>query len=259
MKQGVKRYLRAAQTHFPFVLPLKFGTYNACTKRLGMFMDRDFRALARLQPVGLALDIGGNWGQSVHALKFCCKPRQIVTFEPNSELAGRLHKRFARDRSVEVETCALSHEEGTFRFYIPRYRNFLFDGLSSLDKTEAYGWLNERRMARFDASKLRIEEHEVPVKKLDDYNLAPDVVKIDVQGAEHAVVRGGIRTFRTYRPATIVESPSAELIGEFAAFGMAPYYFDGRTLKAHKGRWKNSIFLTQEQASRVAGYRTLVS
>ena len=259
MKQSVKRYLRAAQTHFPFVLPLKFGTYNVCTARFGMFMDHDFRALARLQPVGLALDIGGNWGQSVHALRFCCKPRQIVTFEPNLELAGRLHRRFARDRSVKVETCALSHEEGTFRFYIPRYRNFMFDGLSSLDKSEAHGWLNAGRMARFDASKLRIEEREVPVKKLDDYDLAPDVVKIDVQGAEHVVVRGGMRTFRKYRPATIVESPSAELTEEFGRLGMAPYYFDGRALKPHTGLWKNTIFLTQEQASRVAGDRMSMS
>ena len=256
MTQGLKRQLRATQTYFPFMLPLKFKATNFCTRRFGMFIDRDFFALSRLQPVGLALDIGGNWGQSIEALKFCCRPREIVTFEPNLKLAHHLAKRFSRESSVRVEARALAEEAGRMRFHIPHYRGWTFDGLASLDRTEASDWLDTRRMARFDPAKVRIEEQEVEVRRLDDYGFAPDVVKIDVQGAEHAVVRGGIEMFREYRPATIVEAPSCELVAEFADLGMAPYYFDGEKLWDHSGGgWKNTLFLTREQAERVGARR----
>lgn len=72
-----------------------------------------------------------------------------------------------------------------------------------------------------------------------------------MQGAEHAVVRGGIETFRKYRPANIVEAPSPDLVSEFAGLRMRPYYFDGRNLCADTGNWKNTLSLTDEQAARV--------
>jgi FkbM family methyltransferase len=252
MNEAIKRQLRSVQTHFPFIRPLKFHAYNAMTRHLGLRISSDFQALRHLGPIDLALDIGGNWGQSIYALKRCCNPAQIVSFEPNAELAARLQREFSADAGVTIETCGLADTDGSFELFVPRYRNFVYDGLASNDREEALTWLNPVRMARFDAAKLRIDSQQVQLRRLDDLHLAPQVVKIDVQGVEDAVVRGGRAMFTTHRPASIVEAPSPDLCAFFALIGMQAWFFNGRDLVAHDGKWKNVLFLTQEQVDRIA-------
>jgi FkbM family methyltransferase len=43
------------------------------------------------------------------------------------------------------------------------------------------------------------------IKRLDDLDLSPDVIKIDVEGAELFAFRGGMETLRKYRPAVFSE------------------------------------------------------
>ncbi len=111
-------------------------------------------------------------------------------------------------------------------------------------------FLNERWLARFDRSKLSCRSFDVTVRRLDDFNLAPDVVKIDVQGLELSVVRGGIETFRRNRPVTIIEMPPPELITLLGELDLHPYYFDGTRLNPFRRQWKNALFLTPEHVAR---------
>ena len=59
------------------------------------------------------------------------------------------------------------------------------------------------------------EKIVVPVRTADslirDGTARPDVVKIDVEGAELLVLRGAAETLRVTRPITIVEAHSASL------------------------------------------------
>jgi FkbM family methyltransferase len=215
-------------------------------------MDSDFLALAKLGPVRLALDIGGNWGQSIYALQRCCKPSKIISFEPNCELAGRLRKVFAADPAVEIRWQALADQAGEMPLYVPRYGNYIYDGLASIDEHEARSWLNADRMVWFDPAMVHVDHSMVPVVTLDSLALAPDVVKIDVQGAEEMVVRGGMETFTKHCPASIIEAPSPALTGLLGDIGMNPYWFDGHQLREHDGRWKNTLFLTDELATRIS-------
>lgn len=50
-----------------------------------------------------------------------------------------------------------------------------------------------------------IEGDDVEVVTLDSLRLAPDFVKIDVEGMEYAVLIGGEQTIRTYRPVVMLE------------------------------------------------------
>lgn len=247
----LKSQLRFLQTRFPGLRPLKFRFKNLLTKEFGLSMDRDFKALAALRPVGLVLDIGGNWGQSIYAIKRCCSPQKIISFEPNGDLARRLEATFSRDPAVEVRNLALSDKPGSLSLFVPRYGKFIYDGLASIDREEAYNWLNEKTIIPFDPGKLHLDECTVDVLTLDELDLAPEVVKIDVQGAEDAVVRGGMRTFERFRPASIIEAPSAQLTGVLGDIGLKPYFYDGSNLIVHDGRWKNTLFLTDEQADLV--------
>lgn len=247
----MKRLLRSAQTFLPFIRPLKFDGYNLLTRTLGWRMDIEFRLLEKLRPVGLVLDIGGNWGQSIYAFKRTARPARIVSFEPNRVLCDRLGSKFARDASVEIENYALAEQDGAFDLYIPRYRGFIYDGLASLDEQQARNWLNPRRVAGFDPALLRIDTQKVAVRRLDDFGLSPDVVKMDVEGGEEAVVRGGLETYRRTRPASIVESPSDSLVDLFAEFDLKPYGYDGRRLLDRWQGRRNVIFLNDDHRSRM--------
>ncbi|RPF71510.1 FkbM family methyltransferase [Aurantiacibacter spongiae] len=243
------------QTKFPSVRPAKFAFQNFLTRAFGLHMDIDFRVLSALRPIGLALDIGGNWGQSIHALQRCASPGRILSFEPNRELADRLAARFTRDDTVDVVSKALADKSGQMTLYVPRYGRYSYDGLASIDREEARSWLNPKTMSWFDENAMELDEHVVEVIRLDDLRLSPDVVKIDVQGAEELVVRGGIETFERHRPVSIIENPSAPLTRLLGELGLDPYAFDGRKLCPHDGTWKNTIFMSETDAKRVSASR----
>lgn len=238
--------LRSLQSRMPFIRPLKFGLYNAATRSLGWHIEPEFKLLGRMAPITLAVDIGGNWGQSIWALRRIAKPSRIISFEPDAYLANRLRRTFANDPSVCIYACAIAERPGSFPLYTPKYRNFIYDGLASLNREEAEGWLT-KRMAAFDPAQLSIMEQTVEVKTLDSFDLVPDVVKIDVQGAEYQAVKGGIETFRRATPVTIVESPSPALVELFSTLGMSAYAFVRGALKQD---WKNStnvLFLSPQR------------
>ena len=101
-KRSVAPFLRAAQSHFPFLRPLKFATYNLAMRYPGLRMDAEFRLLSRMK-ADLAVDVGGNSGQSILAFKRVAAPKRIVCFEPSAVLARRLKRIFRGDRTVRVE------------------------------------------------------------------------------------------------------------------------------------------------------------
>lgn len=247
MKNTIKRELRDLQTLAPFIRNAKFSAYNAGARLAGMFVEPEFKLLSRLPPGGLALDIGGNWGQSVVALKKYARPDKIVTFEPNPILAARIARIYANNPDVDVQQVALSEEKGEFSLYIPRYRQFVYDGLASLDRDEAEKWLNDERMARFDPAKLAIQACEVKVTNLDSFNFSPDIIKIDVQGLEESVARGGIETIRRSRPLMIVEAPTDGFIELAAQAGLTAFRWDGSRLLEHDSTGTNTIFLSPER------------
>jgi FkbM family methyltransferase len=241
--------LRLAQTYLPFLRPLKFGAYNMGTRLFGWRVDPEFHLLSRVGPISEVIDIGGNWGQSICALQRAVSPRRIVSFEPNAVLAQRLKRRY-ESAAVQVHACGLSDADGTFDLFIPRYRNFVYDGLASLDENEARGWLNPETMARFDESKLTIERHPVQVRRLDDFGLNPQAIKIDVQGMEAAVIRGGLATITASRPVMIVETPSDEVVSLLEQAELKPYaYRDGRLSHGWRDA-ENTVFLTDSHRHR---------
>ncbi len=238
----IKSVIRNLQTYLPGTRPLKFGLYNAATQYFGWHVEAEFKLLSRMPKPKLALDVGGNWGQSVLALKRIARPDRIVTFEPNPELAARMKRVFASDSAVQVEACGLGDVDDVLTLYVPRYRRFVYDGLASMDESEARDWLAER-MTGFDPTKLFIDRHEIAVRTLDSYGFDPDIVKMDVQGLELQVLRGGLETFRKSIPVTIAEGPEPAVVELFKSIGMDAYRWDGERLIANDINSINILFI----------------
>lgn len=242
----LKRFLSTAQTWFPWSRTLKFSTYNQLTRRFGAHVEQEFRLLADLPPIRLALDVGGNWGQSVEAMRYYGRPEKIITFEPNPPLARRLQEVHRGDPQVEVNPFGLAERESDMTLYVPSYRGFVFDGLTSFDPDSHKSWLCSERIMGFSPHHVSVEKTVVHTRRLDDLNLAPDVVKLDVQGYEQNVLEGGARTFARCRPFTILEDPSPACVSFFAGLGMSSYVMHGNVLKEGETRHLNTLFLSAE-------------
>lgn len=247
-----RNVIRYAQTSIPGVWERKAGLYNFVMQTTGLMVDEEFKLLQRFGALGTVLDIGGNYGQSIISIRRNAQPAKIITFEPIRTLADRLTTRYAGDPGVEIRNLALSDAPGELTLYIPKYKYAVLDGLASLEEEEVTSWLaNPHLFWNFKPKHLTIIENTVPVMTLDSFGLAPDVVKIDVQGMELAVVRGGIETFRQHRPLAIIEAPGDELVALFAEIGMRVYGFDGtRLLDQWRGR-TNAVFLSDDMKARL--------
>lgn len=253
LSHQIKRQLRSAQTHFPAIRTAKFSAYNWATRNLGWRVEPEFKLLGALAPCKLAIDIGGNWGQSIYALQRHARPQKTVSFEPNPQLAARLKNIFEGDTQVQVEACALGDTPGEFELYLPSYRGYEYDGLASLDYDSAAQWLNEERMARFDPGKLKIDRHKIEVRTLDSYGFNPEIIKIDVQGHEEAVIKGGQETIARCRPVLIIEDPTDGLIDHLADAGLQHYgLVDGKLVRGDLSQ-PNSLFINDAKRQLIEG------
>jgi len=81
----------------------------------------------------------------------------------------------------------------------------------------------------------------VDVKTLDWFNLAPDLLKIDCEGFELFVVKGGEKTLKQYKPVVIVEQKP----GHGARYGLgdtdAVTWLESLGYKMHREIWGDYI------------------
>ena len=155
----------------------------------------------------MAIDVGAHEGQFFQPLLQANLVSQLVLFEPHPENAARLRERFS-DPRVMVEETAVAAAAG---------RAELLFGNDT-----ATGSLLPPIGPTPTATQSRI----VPLTSLDDYGTAHglidrvNVLKIDTQGTDLAVLHGAERLLRESRPILIVElifAPLYENQGDPAA------------------------------------------
>lgn len=133
------------------------------------------------------VDVGANVGQFAVASSKLFSEALVHSFEPVPECAEELRKNVARLQNVEVYPAALGEKEGVLSFHVNAHTH----SSSPLSLTEAH------RTAFPKAQENR--EIEVEVSTLDrvfeGMDLKPPVlIKLDVQGYEAHVLRGGEKT-----------------------------------------------------------------
>lgn len=168
----------------------------------------------------ISLDVGAHLGiYSFHMTKLSSK---VLSFEPDTYIFKRLARRMPR--SVEVFNCALSDVNGTADLRMPGNRR----SFGTIEPANGLGGLGP-------VSAQRIE-----TRKLDDLTLpgAVGFMKIDVEGHELAVLRGGLNALRRDRPQLLIEIEERHrprsldevrsFLGQMSYTG---YFFDGSTLR----------------------------
>jgi FkbM family methyltransferase len=156
--------------------------------------DRDARCLHAalaylLREDSCCVDVGAHQGDVLTLCRRLAPRGRHFAFEPIPGLAARLRQEFP---DVEVHEIALTDATGTAPFHHVRTN----PGYSGL------------RRRRYDRPNEEVDVMSVRTARLDDVVPADqriDFVKIDVEGAELQVLRGGIRTISQWRPVIVFE------------------------------------------------------
>jgi FkbM family methyltransferase len=242
------RVLREVQSRFGFALESKAYLQRQVRRLARRPFEPEFCVTGHIDFTNrCAVDIGANRGQSIDAIRLFNPACPILAFEPNAMLAEKLTRQFRHDAAVKIHNLGLGNEKGQLALHVPFYRGFMYDGLASMKREEAAGWLNAETMWNFDPEKLRVEESRCDIARLDDLDLNPAFVKIDVQGFESNVLNGGRETLERHKPVVLIENnPDAEAL--LTSWGWTAFGFQGVSLKEGMRGLDNVVFLNRQSA-----------
>jgi FkbM family methyltransferase len=180
-------------------------------------------------PVLQMVDVGALWGHTSLVAATIFKSSNIHLFEMNPITTKVLNKNMGLNEHLnaqfEVQNVVLSDTDVTtkvtFRHYTARYGNG--KGGSKLSRTkilrENFKSVLKRVLHR--EGRGNYITREMPVRSLDEYcrekHFAPNLIKIDVEGSQHAVLEGAREVLSKHQPLVLVEfdsSDSANNIGK---------------------------------------------
>jgi FkbM family methyltransferase len=157
---------------------------------------------------GLFLDIGANIGQSALSFHLFNRTSPILSFEPNPDMGWHLSRMKARLGSgfdYRLEGVGAANEER--RYYLPIVGGVPLTQEATFHPEQIRAeWYRERIHSLTGRRRFDVVERVLRVVKIDDFDLRPAVVKIDVQGGEEQVLRGMAQTIDRHRPVFLYES-----------------------------------------------------
>lgn len=210
----MKKLLRSIQTLFPFLHDLRFASKFFIMKLLSKPHEADFNALQHFKPKSeeVFLDIGSNRGEAILSMLISSKNKnKIIGFEPNVLIFEKLKKQYQKNNRINLHNIGLADKNDTLELFVPFYRKWMFDGLSSFDFNSANDWL-KNRLYGFNEKHLSIKKLKCEIQTLDSFKFNPYFIKIDVQGYELQVLKGAAETLKTYSPILLIESIDDETI-----------------------------------------------
>jgi len=143
-----------------------------------------YQALLKQFSIGTVLDIGANDGQFALDVRAHVPAAEIYSFEPLKDQFDKLCRRFAGQSNFHPFNVALGESNTTTTIK----RSAFSPSSSLLDMTEAHKKLYPKSAAQYP--------EEINLRRLDDMKKEMRIrgnllVKIDVQGYEAAVIKGG--------------------------------------------------------------------
>ncbi len=140
-------------------------------------------------------DIGAYNGIYSIFLKNKYQDLTIYAFEPHPENFKRLSKNIdINNLSINHLNCAISDNEKMIEFYIP-FDNSMTT-VSSTKEDFSKKW-NVRK-------KIMVESKSVD-QFVRGLQVIPDIMKIDVEGNEYAVIKGAMNVISRHRPIIVIE------------------------------------------------------
>lgn len=138
------------------------------------------------------IDIGAHKGEVLDIMLKYAPQGKHHAFEPIPAMYEGLIRKYAADRNCLVHSYALSNEKGTTTF------NYVISNPS-------YSGLIKRKYDRPNEEDTTIEVETELLDNILPADYKPELIKIDVEGAELLVLGGAINTLKTHKPVVIFE------------------------------------------------------
>ena len=145
-----------------------------------------------LKPDSNCVDIGCHKGEILDLMIKGAPRGKKIGFEPIPELFQFLVSKYLEDPNVTISQVALYDTTGTTTF-------------QHVLNAPAYSGIKKRK---YDGKHVKIDQISVETGLLDDIiptDVFIDLVKIDVEGAEFRVMKGGVATLKRCKPVIIFE------------------------------------------------------
>lgn len=135
------------------------------------------------------IDVGAC--NSVELNQYCDLFDNVIGFEPNP------YALIESQDNLTLYKEALSDKKEKRLFHIDK-------------TTPHFSTMNWEKMREYVPQNHKWEDIQITTKKLDDFDLIPNCIKIDTEGEDDAVVRGAIETIRRHKPILYLEFMSKE-------------------------------------------------
>lgn len=162
-------------------------------------------ALQRCRQQRVYVDIGAAMGHTCHP--FIGEFDSVHAFEPNPESYSKL----TQTPGAHYHPQALSDRAGTATLIVPGHTHDPMHG--SIDPARHSQWHT-----------THAAQYSVETRTLDSYSLQQvDLIKIDVEQHERAVIRGAMQTIERCRPVIMLESKRGENLAIIEDLALMPY------------------------------------
>ena len=221
--------------------------------------DPDFAYFRRFDPnTTIFLDVGANIGNSALSISAACPGARIIGFEPNKMLLPLLERTKTVVPTFDYHQFGLADTEQARDLYVPVVDGTAILGEASIHLDHFNEDVVRRRLVGYGSSgTFRLYRLQALFKRLDDLRditglsgFARNVVmKIDVEGAELDVLRGGTGFINAARPLLLIENGERWEISAFlSGLGYVRHLLDGQSLRlAHDTeRRLNSFFVHRD-------------
>jgi FkbM family methyltransferase len=180
-----------------------------------------------LRPGGVFIDIGANTGVfSMKAARCVESSGEVIAVEPQPDMVYALHRNVLRNDfgNVRIRNCVLSDQSG---------RKDL--------------WINQDRpaSASFNRSDAKAKNLSCLCLTLDELvdleqSARVDYIKIDTEGSEAAILRGGQRVIAQFKPVIQVEV-SVKDVPVMPGYERWHFAGSGNVLQIPAGHWAGQV------------------
>lgn len=199
-----KRLLQATVFRTGAVRPVLWGPCRGMSYRIfpgyghaylyGGWERKSMDVMVRyVKPGSIAYDLGANYGMHTLLMARLVGPSgRVYAFEPNPEIVSSLNEQLTLNdlRMVDTIPLAVSDQIGTACFDRGQHRGagHLVSATAAISETI-----------------LHVQTTTLDKFVLEDGNVPPGFVKIDIEGGESAALRGCLRVIAQFRPIFIIE------------------------------------------------------
>lgn len=187
----------------PHPVTVRLGRNLGTVLSLGRAEERELRdllvCLARINKCQTFWDVGANYGLFTFSLRASLPALRIEAFEPDPDYVGVLNETLGRipPDHVRIHPVALSGNAGRVMFKRDLVTGSTGFVVGRRGPTSQSDLPSEPGLIDVVASTIDAASAQLGV---------PDIIKIDVEGGELDVLRGGERTLRMHMPILLIES-----------------------------------------------------